>query len=162
MRVQQLLRIAAVLAGATAMNGCWLLVPCEPLSSSESLRGTWSIQTVNGQPIPSGGLPIPNSSDRLVGGSLTYASRWTAPCSGSQKGEGGSVIAQYDLVTSSGAAKPRQSYAGEYTQSVGENASGTVTIMANGQSVNGTRDGNGISFSGTLPDLGGLTVTFRR
>lgn len=161
MRVTRLVPFAALVAGALVLNGC-LFLPCDAFSQSETIAGTWELSTVNGGAIPGGGQPIPGESDRLQGGRLIFVVERVGPCGDKSKRESGSVIAEYDLVTSSGSPKTRQTYAGAFGRVKEGGSADEVTIMANGRSASGTSGGGILSFSGTLPQLGGLTVAFRR
>lgn len=161
MRASMLLPFAGLAAGAMVLSAC-PFVPCETFSRSETIAGTWTISTVNGQSLPGNGLTIPNSSDRLVGGQLTFVVERVGPCGDKTKRESGSVIAEYDLVASNGSPKPRQTYAGAFRRIKEGGSADEVTVMANGRSAEGTSGGGTLAFSGTLPQLGGLTVAFRR
>jgi hypothetical protein len=163
MRCFRVLGRLALVATPLALSGCIsnLFLACS--DTSASLAGTWAIATVNGAPIPAGGLAIPGSSDRLQAGSLTFEPTSTE-CSGFTDDlwrERGPAVATYTLVTSSGGAQPAQAYAGSF---VHEADNRQVDLSANGQTLMGSTAGNPteITFAGNLPDLGGLTVVFRR
>jgi hypothetical protein len=74
--------------------------------------------------------------------------------------ESGTFIIEYALVTATGAAKPVQAYAGSFTT---ENY-GVVVLSADGRELVAARDRaeRRMTFTGTLPKLGGLTIVFQR
>jgi hypothetical protein len=159
MRILSAATALAVVGTAVALSSCVIVAPCKV--TQMSIEGTWAITAVNGQAIPSSGYPLPGSTDRLTIGTL-YFERTNGQCDGSNLGsEEGRTVAEYTLVTAAGAAKPSQTYAGRFTHTVSSN---TVFVDANGGSAFGTRsiESGEISFAGTLPKLGGVTVVFRR
>jgi hypothetical protein len=163
MRTLHLASAPAVLGAAVLMSACFL-EPCR--FAGPTISGTWSISSVNGQPIPAGGYPLPSGTDRLSGGTL-YLGLLDASCDGREEerpassNEHGTVVADYTIVTAAGAPMPSRTYAGGFEHSF---STAVVMISADGQSASGRHasSSNTMTFTGTLPNLGGLTVVFRR
>jgi hypothetical protein len=159
MRILHRLSALAVLGAAVLMSGCSMLNPCQ--DTGNSINGTWAIVSVNGQPIPTTGYPLPSGSDRLAAGTLSFQ-MLREECEGDVLTvEEGPVVADYTLLTAAGAPKPSQTYAGSFSHSL----IGTrVSVSADGRTVPGTAvTSTGLmTYAGTLPNLSGLTVVLRR
>lgn len=159
MRILHRFSALLVLSAVVVMSACGPLAPCS--SEVGTIRGTWAISTINGQAIPGGGFQLPSTTDRLTIGTL-YFEPQVAQCDGSSMySEEGTVVAEYTLVTAAGVGKPSRTYAGTFKHTL---AMDIVTISADGNSAFGREPVTygPITFEGTLPSLGGLTVVFRR
>lgn len=127
-----------VCVAATA--GCDIVDPCILKAGTPNLEGSWALVKVNGQPLPSGGYPIPNSDfsiDYLKAGILRFRmTEVTGDCGDKNPGQKGRVTASYDLRASGGSSKPSEVYGGSYTY---DPSSGRVTLSALGRSAEGAR-----------------------
>lgn len=151
-----------VFCAAISLSGCILIgEPCKQFPSEYSLAGTWRLAEVNGQPLPAAGFVIPSSSDRLRGGALSFAPR-PGQCESDVPRESGTFLAEYELLNASGAPKPTQIYSGGFEHGGELTAVRDVKIQADGRSSFGKSYTTELRFVGTLPQLGGVTVTFRR
>jgi len=141
---------------AFSVSGCFL----QPCGEASFVVGKWEVATINNQQIPANGFPLPGSTERLRKGTLDF-SETAKECDGNLLAvTQGDVVADYTLLTSAGAPKPSETYAGAYEHRVIDNV---VELRANGETVRGVRQGDGsLRFDGTLPNLGGQTVVFRR
>lgn len=157
---------AGLLALALLMVGCDIIEPCDLTDeeiAANALDRRWQIATVNGAPIPPAGVNIPESSDRLVFGTLNFHTlRADGAClAGDGKDpyvrDDGRVVAVYSLVNSAGVAKQRV-YTGSFFY---DHRSGLVSLQAD-TTIHGARVLNDMTFTGSIRLFGNHTIKFQK
>ena len=157
--------VGATVAMSVALSGCGILELCGAMDPT--VNGTWVLSTVNGAAIPANGYPLPDGSgNRLRASTISVIAYHSGGCAKSEPDgpmsastyESGNVVVEYQLLNAAGGAQPAKTYAGSFDHPNRTD----VTLQSDGRSVGGALGASEVTFTGTLPTLGGLTLVFRR
>jgi hypothetical protein len=163
MRISTVVAVGVLCATVAVTASCeHFFEPCPTIPANQLVAGRWTLSTVNGQVIPTNGVAIPNSTDRLLAGVLEFQNSDNGCESQKLVEEKGITIGTYTLLTSAGAPKPDDSRVADYTHDAKDQvvqlsadlhtADGTVNLSSNAT----------LTFAGSLPPFGTLTLVFRR